>query len=187
MIVPRFYSSIKFPIENDFYYEFTTYHEQVNLFKFILLIPFRILNNTMLKILGLNLLEDKSWPTSAKRDKEFLDRVVNPFIFVDHVHLIKTSLNLELELNHFLYIFLRKLMFVGNKTVYPQCLELNFGLKAIYELSHLRQKPIFTSEFRSQINKIFFDETCSIDSLLEGRKIIGTISDDDFFYIRSKY
>lgn len=187
MTESRFYSMIKFPIENNFAAEYYLDEEKISFLNFIFLVPFRILETTFLKILGLNLLIDRSWPSSCKRDKDFLDRVINPFIFLDHSHVIKTSFGLKLELNHFVFIFLRKFKLVGSKGLYPQCLETNFGLKAIYELSHLRQKPIFTSEYQSEINQLFFDTTSSFGSLLEGRRIIGTISDEDYGYIKSKY
>ena len=92
-----------------------------------------------------------------------------------------------IELNHFIYILYRKVKLTGNKSVYPDCLNNNFALKATYEISNFIQKNVFKSKFRVRIDQLFFSDTNSFNSLLEGRRILGKIKSQDYNYLIKHY
>jgi hypothetical protein len=183
----KFYSSIKFPIEQDFSEEYKYFYETITLLRFTIIKFLKFLEPIILIIIGVNRLFDRKWPTYSEKKKPNKLCVVNPFLVLDHSHVMNTTFSSRIELNHFIYILYRKVKLTGNKSVYPDCLNNNFALKATYEISNFIQKNVFKSKFRVRIDQLFFSDTNSFNSLLEGRRILGKIKSQDYNYLMKHY
>lgn len=183
----KFYSSIKFPIEQDFSEDYKYFYETIPLSRFTLIKFLKFLEPVFLSIIGVNRLFDQKWPTYSEKKKPTKLCVVNPFLVLDHSHVINSTFSSRIELNHFIYILYRKVLLTGNKSVYPDCLDNNFALKATYEISNFVQKNVFKLKFRVRMDQIFFSDTNSFSSLLEGRRILGKIQSQDYNYIIKNY
>lgn len=182
----KFYSSIKFPIEEDFCLESEEVKEnQITLVKSIFLISLATFSNLIIKLLNLKVFVDKKWKNKNKSDTK--SYILNALTYVDHFHSVVIFNKFNIRLDHFFYIFLRKLFLIGSKDIYPICLEKNFQLRAIYEMSNFRLKNIYSKENIKLLNQLFFDKTSSVESLIAGRNIIGKISDNNYDYLINKY
>jgi hypothetical protein len=181
------YTLIDFPIEQDFSREYKFHCETISLPKFVVIKLLKFFEPIFLSLIGVNRLYDRKWPTYSESNTPDLICVLNPFLFVDHSHVMTTAFDFKVEVNHFIYILYRKIKLAGNKSVYPVCLNDNFGLKATYEMSNIVQENVFKSNQRQDIDTLYFSNTNSFSSLLVGRRIIGKIKSQDYNYLINRY
>jgi hypothetical protein len=133
------YSFIKFPIEEGFNLEFIEVNEtQISTLKSTFLVILSAFSRVILKLLNTKILVDEKW--SSKKKFGSKTYILDALTYVDHYHSIVIFKKFTIKLDHFFYIFARKLFLVGDKNEYPTCLEKNFQLRAIYEMSNFRLK-----------------------------------------------
>jgi len=188
MYEKKFYSDIRLPIEINNTEKSVKYsEEQENILKnsiIIILLPFK---NLILRTIGINKIINKEWLNQKHLSKlSSLYMSPHPLLEVNHLHTILIFGIWEIKIDHFLYIALRKMYILGDKSVYPECLKKHFFLKALYELSSLKLVDIFTRQGIKDLNNRYFESTNSLESLLEGRYLIGSISSENYNFLKDK-
>jgi hypothetical protein len=136
-------------------------------------------------VLGINKIINKEWINQINTAKtSSLISSPHPLLEVSHIHKILIFGTWEIKINHFYYIVLRKLYILGDKKIYPECLKNHFFLKVLYESTNYRLNNIFRKKNINNLNQKYFESTNSLESLIEGRYIIGTISLENYQFLK---